>query len=246
MLPEFTRHDVACALDDVVADLMLDARIVGPPVDAIELASRLSITVTENDKQAGRAQLVRPTNHRYARKSGLIVIKPDPRPERMQWAVAHEIGECYAHCAFERLGMAPSESPANSREQIANALAGRILLPSAWFFGWDLAALKQLYSTASHELIARRMLDGEPPIIVTIFDNCKLSGRHANLGRSAPALSDLEWTCVREAHESGQPVHRHNIQLNVQAWPVHEPGWKREILRTEIRETLDADCGDTS
>jgi len=126
----------------------------------------------------------------------------------MQWAIAHEIGEHYAHCAFERLGIVPAEVPANSREQIANALAARILLPSELFFvdaielSWHLVALKRRYSTASNELIARRMLDGEPSIFVTIFDNGKLTTRQANLGHPVHPLSKLEWRCVRESRES--------------------------------------------
>ena len=55
---------------------------------------------------------------------------------------------------------------------MANNLAGRLLLPTAWFVAdaaaenWDLIALKHRYATASHELIARRMLESIEPLAV--------------------------------------------------------------------------------
>src|SRR5205085_2215568 len=134
MLPEFTRQNVADALDAVANDLLQQAGIQGRPVDAIELARRLALIVATNDAQAERGRLVRLQRHNATSDGGTIVIKPDPRPERMQWAIAHEIGEHFAHRAFERLAVSPTEAPSNSREQIANALAGRILLPSTTFF----------------------------------------------------------------------------------------------------------------
>jgi len=70
MLPELTRHDVACALDEVVAALMFDADIAGPPIDAIELASRLSMTVTESDKQAERARLSAQADNGMPKRAG--------------------------------------------------------------------------------------------------------------------------------------------------------------------------------
>jgi hypothetical protein len=32
--------------------------------------------------------------------------------------------------------------------------------------------------------------------------------------------------------------------IRVQGWPVYEPGWRREILRTTWPETGDGDSGD--
>ncbi len=83
----------------------------------------------------------------------------------MQWAIAHELGECERHRVFEFLQVDPREAPPAAREAVANHLASRILLPREAFSadatacGWDLPELKSRYTTASHELIARRMLD---------------------------------------------------------------------------------------
>ena len=100
-----------------------------------------------------------------------ILLRPEPRFERRQWAVAHEIGEHVACRVFALWGVDPRETQANAREHVANNLAGRLLLPTAWFAadavacGWDLLGLKARYRTASHELIARRMLECRPPVI---------------------------------------------------------------------------------
>ena len=63
-----------------------------------------------------------------------------------------------------------------AREQVANRLANALLLPRRWFAAdglehdWDLLELKEHYVTASHELIARRMLDMRSPIVITVCD----------------------------------------------------------------------------
>ena len=121
MFPELTREELAAGLDCVAAEILAEAGVAGPPVDAL--------------------------------------------------AVAHEIGEHIAYRVFARWGADPVETAANAREQVANWLAGRLLLPTAWFAadgtacGWDLLALKARYNTASHELIARRMLECRPPVM---------------------------------------------------------------------------------
>ena len=78
-------------------------------------------------------------------------MRPEPRLERQQWAVAHEIGEHVAYHVFAHWGVDPREAAPNARETVANNLAGRLLLPTAWFAadaaacGWDLMALKARY-----------------------------------------------------------------------------------------------------
>jgi hypothetical protein len=169
-----------------------------------------------------------------------ILLRADPRHERREWAVAHELGEHAALHVFQRLGVDPREAPAAARESIANHLASRLLLPTSWFqrdgrgCDWDLLALKQRYATASHELIARRMLDFESTTIVTICDQGRVAFRRAAFGRRPPTLSPVENDCWQAAHRCGQADRRTHRGLQVRAWPIHEPGWKREIVRTEL------------
>jgi hypothetical protein len=240
MLPELTQEEFAAALETVATEALwaLDGR--GPPIDARALAAALDITVAEDALQRQRARYVRLRRRRGTGPQASILVRPDPRPEREQWALAHEIGEHLAGKVYEQLGVDPREAAADSRESVANALAARLLLPALWFAGearscgWDLPPLKERFRTASHELIARRMLDFPPAAAIAIFDHGELTFRGANTSGRPPAIGPLEARCQRLAHERGRPVARRRGMLAVQAWPIHEPLWKREILRTVI------------
>ena len=238
MLPELTQEEFSAALDLAAADVLSAAGGDAPPVDAFALAGGLGLKVAFDDRQRGRGRFVRLKAFARGCSRGSILLRPEPRGERLQWAVAHEIGEALAARVFEILGVDAREAPPNARETVANALAGRLLLPAEWFrhraarSGWDLFALKREFSTASHELIARRMLDFEPPVIITIFDHARLSFRRGNLRFRPAALSAQEQRCWQQAHETGDTQFDEDGSCAVWAWPVHEEGWKREILRT--------------
>lgn len=222
--------------DDVVLELFRDLGLSAPPVDAVAVAERLGFTVVCNADQPGRGRIKRlcgqPT----------IFIRPEDRPERVQWSVAHEIGEALASRIFERLGFLPDDlagtlEPAR-REQLANEFASRLLLPSAWFLAdareldGDLPALKSVYSTASHELILMNLLRLRELSLATVFDHGRLTRRRGNGQLAAPPLLPMERTVWRQVHASGEPVDMQDGSVRVQAWAVHEPGWKRELLRT--------------
>jgi len=229
-------------LDSCVADLLSQQHMVHP-IDAVQLAAGLGINVAFDASQAGRARLVR-----LGRAAGAVqqavLLRPEPRAERIQWAVAHEIGEMLAHQVCGALGMDPREASPGERERLANQLATRLLLPAHWFAedalqcDWDLVTLKQRYTTASYELIARRMLDFPPPAVISVFDQGRLSFRRAAPGRSAAAVMPLEWSCWREIHSAGSVAQRNNGPFRVRGWAVHEPGWKREILRLDGRSEI--------
>jgi hypothetical protein len=245
VLPEITPYDCAQALDDAAEELLAEASVSGPPVDAFAVAAACRFSVALDDEQQGRARFVRLKRRAADRDAGAILIRSDPRAERLQWAVAHELGEALAEQVFRRLGVRPAETAADMREQVANALASHLLLPSRWFraFGvraeWDLLRLKRRFSTASHELIARRMLDFEPPAILTVFDHGRVTWRRT-AARRPPRLSAAELQCWRRTHETAEPERIEQQGLVIRAWAVHEPEWKREILRTDLpTEDLD-------
>ncbi|MEX2141853.1 MAG: hypothetical protein WD894_21485 [Pirellulales bacterium] len=227
------------ALDETVAEILRRTGVKRPPVNAIEVAQRLGCPVLWDKSQSGRARIGTVRGGPGRRPQSAIFLRPDPRPERIQWAVAHEIGEQCAAEVYRRLAIEVSESAADSREQIANALATRLLLPSNWFthdamiMDFDLVQLKNRYATASHELIARRMLDLALPILVTIFDHGEQQFRRWNLPRRPPSITSGELKAWRRAHDSGDAV-RHFGPPRIDVWPIQEPGWKREIVRLEL------------
>jgi hypothetical protein len=245
MFPELTSEELAAGLDRVAAAILSEAGVEGPPVDAFAMAGKLGVAVAVDDCQSGRARYVRMSNRRSRTTKAAILLRPEPRLERRHWAVAHEIAEHTAYRVFLELGIDPRETAPNTREQVANHMAGRILLPSAWFSadgaacGWDLIELKTRYSTASHELIARRMLECRPAVIISIFDQQRISWRRSNVPGRAPPLSPEETACWRNVHQRNRPAQTNAGLQIVQGWPVHEDGWMREILRTEVGEMID-------
>jgi hypothetical protein len=229
-----TPDDWQAACDGVVQDLLASAEIASPPVDVLTIAARLEWPVVWDAGQSGRARIQqvdgRPT----------LLVRPDDRAERLQWSVAHEIGEASAWRICQRAGIAADELTPRQREELANQLARRLLIPTAWYCaaidaaGDDLYALKEHFATASHELIAWRWLDLAEPVIVTVFDHGVLSRRRCNFAARAPALCDDEAACVADVRRTGVAAHRTWSNGTVAAWPVYEPGWRREILRTRI------------
>jgi len=248
MLAEIPAQQFAMMLDDCAREVLSEAGVVQPPVDALEVAGRLGMVVARNAALGTRARFVRIGGHTA---SGLdtILLADEPRAERRHWAVAHEIGESVAHRVFHGLGIAPEFASPSAREQVANHLASCLLLPRAWFaadgcdLDWDLLELKQRYNTASHELVARRMLEMSPPVIITLFDQGKPQWRRSNLLARPPRLTvpELEtWRTTFEQGESGWYA-GHDLPVgvvDVRCWAVHEPGWRREILRTEVEEVF--------
>lgn len=225
------------ALDSVVAELLELAQVTEPPVDSITVAERLRGRVIVDPELRARAC-------RKQLAGGLvsIVLAPDDRDERMYFAAAHELGEQFAVVVSERAGdIELGELNDRLREDLANRIASRLLCPNPWFrelaqeSGFDLLYLRSIFSTASHEVIARRMLEFETPTAITIFDNGSISLRKANTG-DRPRLAPIERELWARCHASGAQHSEERGGICVQAWPVHEDGWRREILRTSVRE----------
>jgi hypothetical protein len=240
MLAEIPREQLAQALDEIAAAALSKVGLQEPPIDALRLAKRLGLAVAWDDRQSGRARRVQ-----FAGNAGgnvaAVLVRHDPRAERLHWAIAHEVGELLAEKVFAELAVDPPSAPIQAREFIANALASRLLLPGKPFFrdsvssGWDLLELKQRYHTASHELIARRMLDFSPPIIISVFDQNQLTWRRSNVPGRAPKPGEREIACRGTAHESGLPSFDPGPPA-ISAWPIHEAEWQREIVRVDLSE----------
>ena len=246
MLSEIPDDEFAGAIDACAAEVLWEAGVYQPPVDALAVAEGLQLVVARDFAMPYRGRFVRLADRRGAREQGTIVVGQAERPEREQWAIAHEIGESVAYRVFERLGVAFDESLPTAREQVANRLANSLLLPRRWFaadgrdHGWDLLELKQRYSTASHELIVRRMLEMKSPIVITVCDQGRVHWRRSNVTARPPAMLPEETVVWRMVRESGAPLceslDAETGLESVRCWPIHEPGWKREILRSEIAE----------
>jgi Zn-dependent peptidase ImmA (M78 family) len=246
MLTEIPAEQLAEAVNECAGELLAEARIDQPPVDAVTMAQCLGLIVARDGQSEVRGRFVR-MRHPGGVGRGTIFLADESRPERRQWAVAHEIGEFAAQRVFDLLGVDVEDLVPAERERMANQLATAILLPFDWFradgyaVDWDVYELKQVYATASHEQIARRMLTMSPAVIVSLFDQGKLVWRKSNVLRRPPLLVPAEQGAWQVAHDDNQPAQYECRDLpdglrDVRCWPVHEPSWKREILRTALED----------
>src|SRR3954451_1754208 len=213
MLSEIPDDEFAAALDACAAEVLWEAGVSGPPVDALAVAEGLQLVVTHDYSMPNRGRFVRLADREENGGSvGTIVVGLAERPQREQWAVAHEIGESIAYRVFERLGVAFDEALPTARELVANRLANAILLPRRWFaidgreHDWDLLELKERYCTASHELIARRMLEMRAPIVITVCDQGQVHWRRSNVTSRAPDLLGEEQSVWQAVHRTGLPL----------------------------------------
>jgi Zn-dependent peptidase ImmA (M78 family) len=237
MLDPSREEVIIATLDRTVDDLLQAARIEAPPVDAIALAQRhlgMIVCLDRRQPQRGRAQ------RSAAREQ--IFLRPEPTEERHQWTVAHEIGEHLKSDLIERLELEPEQTRAMMGESLANLFAYRLLVPACWFaadaraMACDLLALKERYRTASHEVIAWRLLDLPDPCIITIVDNKHIHRRRSNAWPTRKALEPPEQKCQEYVHYYSRPRVIQEEGWTVHGWPVHQVDWKREILRSVVEE----------
>ncbi len=235
MIEDLSREEVVTAVDRAVEELLQSAGVTAPPVDAIVLAQRhlgMIVCLDRRQQQRGRAQ----------RASGRkqIFLRPEPSEERHQWTVAHEIGEHLKAGLLQRLGLAPGQTRAMAGESLANLFAHRLLVPTCWFAGdaaaagYDLLELKQRYRTVSHEVLAWRLLDLPEPCVITVVDNDHVHRRRSNAWRVNRHLAPAERKCQRYVSHYSRPHAVREGGWSVQGWPVHQPDWKREILRSIV------------
>jgi Zn-dependent peptidase ImmA (M78 family) len=220
-------------VEEAVGRCLERAGWLSPPVSAVDIAIRLGITIVRDRRL--------PTRGRCTRLDAqpLIAVAPEDRPERTEWTVAHELGEIlFPELVASRPDLA-QELAGNLglREQVANLFATRLLLPTPWFLeawldtGGELLALKERFPSASHELIAFRMLDARPHMVISIFDQGRLTRRRASGGLGRPPLHPLENSLFQRLCLRRDPTHIAAEGITVDGWPVDEPGWHRDIIR---------------
>src|SRR5438105_3441166 len=123
MLDDMPREDVTAAIDGMVDELLESAKITRPPVDTIALAQEhlgMVVCLDQRQNQRGRAQRT------LGKKQ--IYLRPEPREERHQWTVAHEIGEHLKTELLQRLDIEPDAARAMTGESLANLFAYRLLV----------------------------------------------------------------------------------------------------------------------
>jgi len=235
MSEDFSREEVHHIIDRVVKELLQRAGVQEPPIDAIILAQKhLGMVVCLDSRQHQRGRAERAGGQKQ------IFLRPEPTEERHQWTVAHEIGEHLKADILERLGIEPGQTRAMAGESLANLLAHHLLVPTEWLksdaaaVDYDLLKLKNRYRTASHEVLALRLLDLPEPSIITIVDNNQIHRRRSNSWPVRRQLSPPEQRCQQYVNYYSRPHRVRQEGWTVHGWPVHQSDWKREILRSVV------------
>lgn len=241
MIENLPREDVLAAVDRLVEEVLAEAGVTGPPVDAIALAQgHLGMVVCLDKRQPQRGRAQRGGGQQQ------IFLRPEPTEERHQWTVAHEIGEHFKPALLEGLRVPPDETRAMTGESLANLFAHHLLVPTRWFaadaraLDFDVPELKKRYQTSSHEVIALRLLDLPEPCVITILDNDHIHRRRSNAWQVRRRLEPPERECQKHVHRHGRPHVVRRDGWTVQGWPVHQADWKREILRSVVEDFFDA------
>jgi hypothetical protein len=215
MNEDLTREDVYHAADRLVEELLAAAGVTRPPVNAVDVARHLKMALREPAADAPRGS-----------------------EESRQWSAAQAIGEHLKPDLLRRLGFDPASRQSLPGESLAGLLARRLLTPTNWFgadaraSGWDVPELKRFYDTAGYEVVAWRLLDLPEPCVITIVENDHVHRRRSNAWRVNKTLQPAERECQRYVHHYSRPRVVSAEGWTVQGWPLHEPDWKREILRS--------------
>lgn len=218
--------DIAKMVEDEAKALLARLNVKNPPVDAFALAKALKISVHIDPTLGTRGY----SRRRWGIHTIMLGSNNPGRSVRKHFTVAHEIGEVLL---AGRVGQ-------SYIEDASNHMAISLLLPREWFerdaesVGFNLPALKELYSTASHEVIAYRMTDVKP-LIITIFDNGKLYRRKSTYPAPVKGVHPLETKCMETVNDRADQVLLKDDEMSVTGWPVFRDGWKRVIMKTELK-----------
>ncbi len=229
-------EEVTQLLDRIVESLLEECGIRQPPVDPKKIADKLGLVLSEAQLAGRRGQSYRRQGKQH------VEIHREDRPERKNFALAHEIVELELKKVLEE----PREC-----HRWANLGASFLLMPTPWFrekcqaSGFDIAELKTVFSTASWEAVGLRTLNFSESI-VTIVDDDRVTRRKSSYPfYISKKLSDEERGVVRKVLQTGNVEKQHFASCEVVGYPVFEKEQRRVILRTildEVAFTEDVGC----
>lgn len=226
-------HALERRCDDMVAELLAHLRLSPINVDAFAVATGMGIDVVIDAAQSGRARIKRIAGRLT------VMLRPEERPERTQWSLAHEIGEAVASRFAADLSDEADELPLR-REQWANLFASRLLLPRNGFLpeadrlDGDVVLLKTVFPHVSYEQLLWGLLRLDVPTVASVFDQGRLTRRQANTGHCVP-LTEWERAFWNGVHTSARHADETLADSRLQGWAIHDGVWQRELMRVTLR-----------
>jgi predicted transcriptional regulator len=216
MSSELPREEVVAAIDRRIDELLATAAVTAPPVDAAALGARVHGLQVRRDPAARRPR----------RGENTLSVPSDWGAERVQWEVATELGRRAVVDVTRSLGADEAEETGLGSRSLATEFARRLLVPTAWFgaddarLEHDLTALRDVYATASAEVIAARWLDLPEPLVVTFARAGQVAWRRSNAFRVNKRLSPAEERCLRLVERTGRRRAVQRAGWAVRGWAV--------------------------
>jgi predicted transcriptional regulator len=234
---DFSQEELVEAIDRLVAGLLERAGVVAPPVDALALAEHhLGIPVewvepAEEDDSGGRR---RP---RARPSGGGIALTTDMSPEQRQRVAADGIARLLLPDVYRKVGVIPGSESRQFAAHVRALVVARVLIPNKLLRAalreckYDVPALQKVFSTASMEAVAARLLDLDEPCVVAVVDDGVVASRRGNRTPAARKLTGAEQECLERVTELELP-HRARAQgWTAWGWPVPNRPFRRIILR---------------
>lgn len=231
----FSQEDVLDACDRLVAGLLERAGVTEPPVDALRVAEHhLGIPVEVVEPEHDDRGRPRPGSRRPT--SG-IALAPHMTAEQRQSAAAHGIARALLPDLLRKLGVEPGGESKQAAAHLRGLLVARVLVPTRLLRSalrqtkYDLPALQKVFTTASFETLALRLLDLDDPCVIAIVDDGVVATRRGNGAPVTRKLTPAEQDCLTAVMEQDLPDRQRSGGWTVQGWPVPGRPFRRVVLR---------------
>lgn len=243
-MSDFNQEELFDTIDRAIHQLLKQHQLEEPPVDAIELVqTAFGYPVRELDPEeeaelAARGQAMRPAR----RRNREIVFNSALGVESRNILCARAIARELIPRVLTKLGVSEGTENRSASVQLVGLMTARILLPTRWFEreaprqGYDLWELKEVFESASYEMIALRLLDLEEPCIIAIIDDGEVGGRKGNRMPATKKLTPTEQKCLEKVSELGEPQTVRSESWTVRGWPIPTGPFNRIILRSVPEE----------
>ncbi len=232
---DVSQEEVYEACDRLIAGLLERAGITGPPVDALRLADEhLGMPVSHLEPEEDERGRPRP---RSPRPEG-IVISPHMTEEQRQTVAAQAIARDLLPDLLRKVGIVPGSESKPVGTSLRGLVVSRLLLPTRFLrtalreTRSDLLALKRVFSTASHEAIALRLLDLDTPLVIAIVDDGVVATRRGNRMPVNHKLTAVEEQCLAEVMARDLPFKARGDGWTVDGWPIPDRPFRRVVLRS--------------
>ena len=237
---DFSQEELFEAIDRLIAGMLERAGVTTPPVDALAIAEHhLGIPVEEVDpveeeEESGRR---RP---RVRQPASGIVLSPAMSDVQRQRVAADGIARVLFSDILRKLGVTPGSESKQFAAQIRSLTVPRLLVPTRLLRSalrdckYDVLALQAVFTTASIETVALRLLDLDDPCVITVVDDGVVAVKRSNRWPVKKKLEAAEQECVDRIMELDLPQRTRAAGWTVHGWPVPDRPFRRILLRSVL------------